>query len=129
MRQYHADHGACNLNDAIRRRIRRRQSALRRIGDRDGRIEVRTGYRPKRQDQRHQCGACCDRIRQQRYGNVAVRQTVPHDSGADDCRQKDAGTDEFRRQPSRERFWAPHELPNWRSRSRVPARFPRPRHR
>ena len=71
------------------------QPALRRVGERDGRIEVRARDRAERQDQRDERRAGREGVREQRHRDVAAGEALAHDAGADDGRQQQRRTDGF----------------------------------
>ena len=62
---------------------------MRSVGQRDGRVEVRSRNRPEGENQRDQHGAGGERIGQQRDGDVAAGQPLAHDAGADHSRQQE----------------------------------------
>ena len=72
-----ADHDASeragDLRDAVAGHVAPRQAALRRIRERDGRIEVRAGNRTERENQRDQRRARRERVREQRDAPIAGR--------------------------------------------------------
>ena len=65
---------------------------------RDRGIEMRAGDRPERQDQHHQNRPGRQGVSQQRERDVAAREPLAHDAGADDGRHQQPGPEAFGRE-------------------------------
>ena len=72
---------------------RPRQAALRRVGERHRRVEVRAGDRPERQDQGDEHGPGGERVGEERDGDVAAGEPLGHDARADDGGEEQRGAD------------------------------------
>ena len=92
MRRADADKCTQHLGDDIRRGIAPANPALRGISKRYGRVEVRARDWPECENQGHQRSTRGQRIGKQGYGDIAVRQSLPHDAGANYRRQKKRGS-------------------------------------
>jgi hypothetical protein len=80
---------ANDLSTDVQRNLVPRQPALRRVGERDGRIEMRARDGTERENQSDQRRTRGDGIGKEGDGDVAARQPFAHDPGADDrCQQE-----------------------------------------
>src|SRR5277367_4774662 len=88
---------AAKCSDKLRRHITWDfspwQSALRSVGQRDGRIEMRPGDRGEGENERDQHCAGCERVCKQRNGYVSTGKAFAHDAGANDRREQQRCTD------------------------------------
>ena len=92
MRRAHADKCTQHLADDIRRGISPGDPALRGISERYRWIKMRSRDWPECENEGHQRSASGQRIGKQGYGNIAARQLLPHDAGANYRRQKKRGS-------------------------------------
>jgi hypothetical protein len=81
------------LSGNINRHIPPGYAALRRVGQRDGRVEVRPRNWPKRQDQCDQGCAGSDRVRQKGNGDISTGQTFAHDARPDNGGQEESSAE------------------------------------
>ena len=102
MRDGDAREGSGQLRGDVAGDVAPGDAALPRVDQSHRGIEVRAGHRSEGEDQRDQRGAGCGGVGKQRDGDVARRQTLPHDSGADDRGQEQRRADRFGREPTPE---------------------------
>jgi hypothetical protein len=84
----HANESTPELRADINRHFRPTDSALRRIRYRDSRVEMRSGDRSEREDERDEGGTGRDGVREQCHRYVSRCQSVAHDPGPDDGSQQ-----------------------------------------
>ncbi len=89
MRRQDTDKPAQNLRDQIAYREAHADLASQEKDQSDRRIEMRSRYRTKDQDENHEEGARGQSIAEERYRIVAIGKRGPHDPGPDDaCQQQ-----------------------------------------
>jgi hypothetical protein len=92
---------------AYKGRIAPPQTALRRVGERDGGIEVAAADRTEGEDERDKCRASGECVREERDSGVARRQSLSHDAGAYDRREEQGRPCSFGGEAMRERRFQP----------------------
>ena len=85
MSRYDASQGPSHLCDNVRRSLAPRDSAHPRVCQRHSRIQVRSGDRAKRKNDRNQSGACCKRIGKQSQGDITRRKPFAHNPRTHNC--------------------------------------------
>ena len=82
------DHGSsytsCALCGDVSRGFGPGNAALQSIGQRDRRVEVRSGDGAESENERYECGSGGDCVGEQGDGGIAAGQALTHDAGADD---------------------------------------------
>ena len=96
VRRRDAGEGARDLRSDVPRHLAPRESALRGVGERHRRVEVRARNRPERQDQRDERRARRERVGEQRDRDVPAGEPLAHDPGADDGGEQQGGPDALR---------------------------------
>ena len=76
--------GTHALRGHVRRHDAPRHAALRSVGKRNDRVEVRARNGPKRENERDQSRAGRERVCQQRDRDVSAREALAHDPRTDD---------------------------------------------
>ena len=92
MRRANADKCTQYLGTDIRRNIAPANPALRGLGKRYRRIEVRARDWPECENQGHQRSARGQRIGKQGDSYIAARELLPHDAGANYRSKKERGS-------------------------------------
>jgi hypothetical protein len=84
----HAEHCARGLRHDIAGNFVPAHSALARVGERHGGIEMCAGNRAECKNERNQRRARRQRIREKRDGDVAAAEALAHDARTNDSRQQ-----------------------------------------
>ena len=124
MRRDHPGDAADDLRGQIGGEIAERQLPVQPEHQRDGRIEMRAGDRPKDGDQGNQHGAGRQGVAEQRQRHI-MRQRFGHDAGTDHCCDQKTGAKGFGNNPARKIEGCHHAVSIGRSRMRVGAPPPR----
>ena len=109
MCRYNSSHGPSRLCDEVRRRFAPRDSAHPGVRQRHSRIQVRSGDRAKRKNDRNESRPCCKRIGKQSQGNIPRRKPLSHNPRTHNRSQQQQRAGKLRNYPTHEsRF---HDCP------------------
>src|SRR5260370_33070934 len=90
------------LRKNVVRSLPPRDSTFHRVGERHNGIEMRSGDRAKRENERHERGTGGNRVCKQGNRDVSARQPLPHDSRSDHRRHQEKCAQIFGHGPARE---------------------------
>src|SRR5208282_5765853 len=91
----HSGEGTSELREDVYWSLAPRETAHPCVSERDGGVQMSAGDWLEGEDERDECRAGRNRIRQKRDGHIATGETVGHDAGADDSREQEQGSAEF----------------------------------
>ena len=104
-----AEEGTSNLRDDVERDVLPADTASQRVGQRDGRVEVRSGDRPKGEEERDERCTSRDRVREQSERDVSSGEVLSHDPGANDGSYQQRRAEAFADRVPRRARSAPHD--------------------